>query len=127
MAFLLANWRWVLMAAVVAGAAIYVGILKAEVSHYRSAARDCAVRAEGLEAKLQAQNDAIQALAEESKKKTAAAAQALSRARKDGAAARGEADRLRGLANAPRASTSNPACPAGAAVADIRKGLKGLK
>ena len=91
----------------------------------RSRYLSCKAESVRLEGELERQNAAVQALADESKRKTEDAAKRLLAARRATAGAQTEAERLRGLAGAPRAATATPsACQAGSAVVKIREGFK---
>ena len=72
-------------------------------------------------ATLKQQNDAITATKAEGDKRVAEATKGIARAAQATQAARTEAERLRVLQGQP---TPAGACPAGKAVAEIRKGLK---
>jgi len=72
-------------------------------------------------AKLEAQNQAVLALKAEGDRRIAAAQKGLKAASEQGQAARSEAERLRGLVSG---ATPPGACPAGAAVSELRRGLK---
>ena len=74
-----------------------------------------------LETKIEAQNQAVLAVKAEGDRRVAQARQGVATATQATQAARSEAERLRGLQSAP---TPAGACPAGAAVAELRKGLK---
>ena len=122
-ALLLANWRWVLMGLLLAALSFQtwrVDMCKKGRHEDKVAAEAVRVRLEGS---LQAQNDAIALLAKESQDRKAAAEKALKTAREGTQKARTEAERLRALAQAPRPTGEPSACPAGDAVAEIRKGL----
>ena len=103
-----------------------LGSIAGLVGYERKAGAD-AVRAElqpqieSCKAAVAQQNAAVAALEATSKAKIAAASKGLAKAATATAAARTEAERLRVAAKAGGAPTS---CPAGQAVAEIRKGLK---
>lgn len=122
--FLLSNWKLIGIILLMGGAFSYVGTIKLQRDHARTSLAECRKAAEGLEAKIAAQNAAVQALSDESKRKTAEAAKKLSGARQATASAVSEAQRLRRLATQPAPSGANVACPAGEAVKNIRIGLK---
>ena len=78
---------------------------------------------EPLLAACRLQELAVSDLVKEGEARKAKAADAMKTAIAGTQKARSEADRLRGLAQAPRSSEAATDCPAGAAVAEIRKGL----
>lgn len=124
LAFALSNWKWVLMAVLVAAYGVQTwrldlcqkGRLKDQV-----AAEAVRIRLEGS---LAAQNEAIAKLGEESRNRKAAAEKALKTAREGTQKARTEAERLRALARTSGPKTANSECPAGLAVLEIRRGLQ---
>lgn len=104
----------------IAAAIAFAGLgAYAKIEHSRADAAQAQVAER--DAKIEQQNAAIKATKEEGDRRVAAASQGVVRATKETAAARTEAERLKTLSAAP---TPAGACPAGAAMAEIRKGLK---
>jgi predicted negative regulator of RcsB-dependent stress response len=120
---LLSNWKWVLLGLLVAA----VGYLNWRLESVKQARHKDAVSYEAkivsLEGSLAAQNEAIAQLGRESADRKANAQKAVREAQESTKAARTESERLKTLAKAENAPTGIEACPAGAAVAEIRKGL----
>ena len=73
------------------------------------------------DAKIEAQNQAIATTKAEGDRRVAAASAGAAKAAQATRAARSEAERLRGIQALP---TPAGDCPAGVAVAEVRKGLK---
>ena len=94
----------------------------AERADWKPRLEACQQQVSGLENAVATQNRAVEALAAESKAKQARAAQGLARATQEAGKYRTEAERLRALA---AGQTKPSACPAGEAVREIRRGLKG--
>jgi predicted negative regulator of RcsB-dependent stress response len=121
---LLGNWKLVLLGLLVAA----VGYLNWRLESVKQARHKDAVSYEAkivtLEGSLAAQNEAIAKLGRESADRKAKAVEAVRKAREGTQAARSEAERLKTLAKAGNAPTASQECPAGAAVAEIRRGLK---
>lgn len=120
MPFLL-YWKWILLALLLAA----IGIQTARLGSCQRGAEEYKVKAEArelaLKAQIRVQNDAVAALAAESKAKQQKASKALSEASRAAVGAIKEADRLRALSRSGSATT---ACPAGQAVEEIRRGLR---
>jgi hypothetical protein len=120
---LLANWKWVLLGLMVAA----IGYLNWRLESCKRVAEEYKVMAEAREkalgTQIEVQNRAVEALEAEGKARQARAAEGLKKAQEGTKAARSEAERLKTLAKAENAPTGIEACPAGAAVAEIRKGL----
>lgn len=123
LAFVLSNWKWVLLGILVAA----IGVQTFRLDLCQSGRHKDQVAAEAkiieLQGSLQAQNEAIAKIAKDSAERKAKAEKGLQEAQKQAQGARSEAARLRGLASAPQAPSGSQACPAGQAVQEIRKGL----
>ncbi len=76
---------------------------------------------QACEAKIESQNAAIQQTKAEGDRRGAEASKGVKAATQATAKARSEAERLRTLTSSPNAPS---ACPAGQAVAEVRKGLQ---
>ena len=85
----------------------------------------CQASLKASEDAVAAQNRAVEALAAESKARQQKAARALQDASRAAVGAIKEADRLRVLAKGGNAAGGSTACPAGSAVEEVRRGLKG--
>ena len=105
----------------IGGMAIVIALLGgyADIQHSRAQAAQAQVQALG--AKIEQQNQAIAATKADGDRRVAEAEKGLKAATDGAKAARSEAARLRALA---QAKTPLGACPAGMAVAELRRGLK---
>lgn len=106
----------------IAGMAITIALLGAavDVEHNRVIAAKAQV--EALGSKVEQQNQAILATKADGDRRVKEAQDGLARATQGAASARAEAARLRTLAQSGK--TPLGACPAGMAVAELRRGLR---